>query len=106
MATNEIKKLPKFFIITTLRNKKTGVWIANIENYEICTEADSFDELVFNVNDLIYTYFDISKKLQSEIRYLPPVLEHYSQEKKTSIEEQVRFTMLVNPSLLNNSSFK
>lgn len=107
MTINKLEGLPKYFIIKALRNKKTNVWIAQIENYDICTEADSFYELVINVNDLIYTYFDIPKKLQSQIRYLPPMLEQYSEEKKkTSIEEQVRFTMLVNPSLLANSSFK
>lgn len=54
------------------RNNKTGVYLAELPEYDIFTEADSFTDLVFHVNDLVHTYFDIPKKLRDQIWYMPP----------------------------------
>lgn len=50
---------------------KSGVWIAELPEYDIFTEADSPLELDFQINDLIYAHFDIPKKSQKFIRYVP-----------------------------------
>lgn len=49
----------------------SGALIATLEKYNSVTEADNLIELFFNVNDLIYTIFDISKKDQESIQFIP-----------------------------------
>jgi len=51
---------------------ESGVYIAELPEYGVFTEADSISELPDLVNDLIYTVFDIPKELQSLVRYEPP----------------------------------
>lgn len=63
----------------------SGTLLAKLSRYDVFTEADSLNELFLQVNDLIYTYFDIPKKLQEKIRYIPSPA---SQEKLIKISEQ------------------
>jgi len=50
----------------------SGCLIAELSEYDASTEADSFEELEYNVNDLIYTLFDIPKSFQKKIWYQAP----------------------------------
>lgn len=54
-----IKKLPK---------KKL---FAELTDYGVFTEADNEKELLYLINDLVYTYFNIPKVLQMEFFYKP-----------------------------------
>ena len=51
---------------------KSGSLIATLPEYDVFTQADDLNELFFQVNDLIYTYFDIPQNIQNEIYYIPP----------------------------------
>lgn len=90
-----IKDLPGSINVRTIRNKKTGVLVAEILDFDISTEADSIQELVFNVNDLIFTYFDVPKELRTEIRYSPS----FKNETEPSFSDPVRFKILMTPAL-------
>ncbi len=50
---------------------ESGALIATLEKYNSVTEANNLIELFFNVNDLIYTIFDVSKKDQESIQFIP-----------------------------------
>lgn len=97
----KLRELPKTLRIHTLKNKKTGVWVAHLVAYDICTEADSFYELVFNVNDLIYAYFDVPKRLQSKVTYLPAPLMEKLKPTASPLQKNMTFNILVSPQLLH-----
>lgn len=48
---------------------KSGVYIAELPDYDIHTEADSRRGLDFMINDLIYAYFCVPKKNWGKIWY-------------------------------------
>lgn len=56
-----------------VKKGETGVLVAEISQFRIFTEADDLNELFINVNDVIYTYFDIPKKYQDKICFVPNV---------------------------------
>lgn len=51
---------------------ESGALLAKLPEYDVFTEADNLSHLFLQVNDLIYTYFDIPKKYQDGIRFSPP----------------------------------
>lgn len=71
MKKKEFSKIPAL-IKVDVRKGTSGVLLAKLPEYSIFTEADSLNELIFQVNDLIYTYFNIPKKYQNEILFVPP----------------------------------
>ncbi|MBI4009408.1 hypothetical protein HY357_04180 [Candidatus Roizmanbacteria bacterium] len=48
-----------------------GKFFAELVEYGVFTEAENQEELFSLINDLIYTYFDVSKELQKEFHYRP-----------------------------------
>ncbi len=52
-------------------SREEGCFFAELPDYDCFTEADSIDELFTMVNDLIYEVFDVPRKIQTQIRYLP-----------------------------------
>lgn len=65
-------KLPSKIKVKIVRNLKTGVFLAELPEYDVFTESDSFSGLVFQVNDLIYTFFEVPKKFHGRFIYYPP----------------------------------
>lgn len=47
-----------------------GVLGATLPEYDVFTEADSYIELEANINDLIFSLFDIPRKFKKEIRFV------------------------------------
>jgi len=70
---NKIPNLPDKIRVKVTKGG-TGVFIAELKDFDIFTEADSEQELILNVNDLVYTYFDVPKSKRSVILYHPPLL--------------------------------
>lgn len=70
----KIIKLPEDIKIRILRGE-TGKYIAELVDYDVFTEADSLCELDYLINDLIYTYFDVPKKMRKNIKYILPEFE-------------------------------
>lgn len=58
-----------------VNKEKSGIFFAELTEYDVFTEANSLNELIINVNDLIYTYFDLPKRDRDKIRYMPPLKE-------------------------------
>lgn len=73
-------KLPEKLRVTVIRNKKTGVYIAELLDYDLHTEADNFYDLVSNVNDLLLLYLNVPKKYLNKIIYTPPLPQKKSIE--------------------------
>ena len=48
---------------------KSGYFLAELPEYSIHTEADSLSGLDFMINDLVYAYFNVSKKYWGKIWY-------------------------------------
>ncbi len=66
-----MKKLPKLPHVIKVRiiKGKSGVFIAELPEYDIHTEADSRSGLDYMINDLIYAYFDVPKKYWGKVWY-------------------------------------
>ncbi len=64
-------RLPKSVEVKVIR-EKGGILFAELPEYSIFTEADTFPDLVFNVNDLVQSFFDVPKKLREKVWYNPP----------------------------------
>lgn len=95
-----LEQLPEQLDVKVSRNPKTGIWMANINNLDIFTEANDLIGLIYNVNDLIYAFFDIPKNLQHEVWYIPPFIqEPVIEKRKTHLEELMKFNIFVSPKL-------
>lgn len=84
-------KFPEKIKVAVIRNKKTGVYIAELLDYDLHTEADNFYDLVSNVNDLLLLYLNVPKRLLGNIIYTPPLpqkksIENISSEKNISMD--------------------
>lgn len=58
-------------VAVQIQKGDSGALIATLDQYNAVTEASDLNELFFNVNDLIYTIFDVPKKYQNDIQFLP-----------------------------------
>lgn len=65
-----LPKLPDT-IQVNVKKGESGALLARLPEYDVFTEADNLNDLVFQVNDLIYTYFDVPKKYQDSIFFRP-----------------------------------
>lgn len=66
----DVSQLPEMVKVKVMRGK-TGVFIAELPEYNALTEADTLGELDFYVNDLIYTLFGVPKEWHGKVRYMP-----------------------------------
>lgn len=69
MPIKPILQLPEK-IKVLLRKGSSGVFIAELPEYDISTEADSIWEIDDLINDLICVYFDVPQEFRKEIRYV------------------------------------
>ena len=96
-------QLPEELEVKVSRNPKTGIWIAKIKNLDIFTEADNLIGLIYNVNDLLYAFFDIPKKLQHKVWYMPHYIQDTAAYKQTiHLDELMKFNILISPKLHHN----
>jgi len=70
MPIQPIRQLPER-IKVHISKGSSGVFIAELPEYDISTEADSMWEIDDLINDLIWVYFDVPKEFRKEIRYVP-----------------------------------
>ena len=66
--------LPQKIKVKLIREDK-GIIFAELPEYGIFTEADSFNELIINVNDLLWSFFDVKKGDRGSVWYLPKPTE-------------------------------
>ncbi|MBU0978631.1 hypothetical protein KKF92_02250 [Patescibacteria group bacterium] len=77
-------KLPKK-IAVLVKKGVSGCLLAELPELDIFTEADGLNHLFFQVNDLIYTYFNVPKKYQDQITFIPSSV---AQMKLVKIDKQ------------------
>ncbi len=66
-------KLPKLptTIKVDVKKGESGALVATLSEYDVSTQAHDLAHLFLQVNDLIYTFFDVPKKYQEGIRFNP-----------------------------------
>lgn len=72
MSTQQILKLPERIKVNIIKGS-SGVFIAELPEYDISTEADQFCDVDYLINDLIWVYFDVPEEYRKAIRYVPEV---------------------------------
>ena len=95
-----LEELPESIDVRVLRNRKTGIWIGEIKNLDVFTEADNLMQLIYNINDLIYAFFDIPKEEQHNVWYMPPYYQSIiTQQPKIQLDKLMKFNILISPQL-------
>lgn len=69
---NNITELPNKILVKIMRDK-SGVFVAELPEYDLHTEADTIWDLISNINDIIKLYFDIPKDKLSGIVFIPSI---------------------------------
>ncbi len=90
---NSTMKLPSQIKVGIVR-EKDGTYFAELSDYRIFTEADSFRELIFNVNDLVYSFFDVKKEDRGKFWYLPPTEQQHEEKPQMN---PILFNVLTRP---------
>lgn len=83
--------LPRNIAVEIHRADEGGFW-ARVKNMPGCvTQAENFLELVEMVNDAVFTYFEVPRKLRSTLGFYVPQLSQKIKEKieKRPIEKSV-----------------
>ncbi|MFH1289497.1 MAG: hypothetical protein ABIH88_02135 [Patescibacteria group bacterium] len=93
-------RLPAVIKVKIIKTKE-GSYIAELPKYDIFTEADSLLELDYNINDLIYTFFDMPKKYHGKIVYRK-VIRKTSDLEKLNIPSA--FKVFCTPDLYDDKS--
>ena len=70
--TKDFPQLPNE-IQVDVKKGESGRLLADLPKYNVFTEAKDLNHLFIQVNDLIYTYFDVPKKYQKHMWFLPTV---------------------------------
>lgn len=95
-----MKKTRKMLLPATIavhiQKGDSGALVAMFDEFNAVTEASDLNELFFNVNDLIYTIFDIPQKYQNEIQFLPSMearinMVRVAHGSSKQISEQIKF---------------
>lgn len=68
----------------------SGVWIADIPEYDIFTEVDNPLDIEDMVNDLLFVFFDVPKEFRQTIRYRPG-----ESKRKIDMETQMIFQKFI-----------
>ena len=95
MTKNKKISLPAQ-VAVQIQKGESGALIAMLDQYDAVTEATDLNELFFNVNDLIYTIFDIPKKYQDDIQFLPTMearinMMRVARSSPKQISERIKF---------------
>ncbi len=69
----------------------SGVFIAELSEYDAFTEANTLLELDNQINDLIFTIFDVPKEYQKAIRYL-----REPSKQELGLQEKMNFLKFIN----------
>ncbi|KKU01833.1 MAG: hypothetical protein UX99_C0011G0005 [Candidatus Amesbacteria bacterium GW2011_GWB1_47_26] len=91
-----LTQLPRRIEVHVKRGQ-SGVYIAELPELNIFTECDSLEDIDPHVNDLIFTHFDIPKRLQNKIWYRP----EKTVTPRINQSDPYHFTALTSPETFN-----
>jgi hypothetical protein len=107
MRKKDLLELPQKIKVSVVKGK-SGCLLAELPEFDVFTEADNLNHLFFQVNDLIYTYFNIPKKYQKEIYFRPPLAEQHRlikiAEENNMLKTKFNVSACYSPELLNRTS--
>ena len=108
MKEANLQDLPQVIRVQVKKFKKNQ-FFAELPKYKVFTEANSFLELIWNVNDLIFAFFDIPKSEQRKIWYLPPrkrkAKEQAAVIDKKQVNKAILFKVLYSPDFYDNTQY-
>lgn len=84
-------------IKVSVKKGTISAFLVELPEYGVFTEADTMTNLFFQVNDLIYTYFDVPKKLRGKVVYAPEIKSSEQVVEKKLPLRSVEFTILHRP---------
>lgn len=91
----DYKELPSK-IKAQVTKERSGILFAELPDYGIFTQADTPLELFINVNDLIYSYFDVPQKYWGKLWYAPALEEQKRIAENNIPIDPVLFSVLTN----------
>lgn len=94
----DYKELP-LKIKAQVTKEKSGILFAELPDYGIFTQADNPLELFLNVNDIIYSYFDIPQKDWGKVWYAPAIKEQKRIAENDIPMNPVLFSVLAKPNV-------
>jgi hypothetical protein len=102
-----LPKLPEQ-IAVRVRKGSSGCLLAELPEYKVFTEAEDLNNLFLQVNDLIYTYFDVPRKFHDQISFMPPLSVRYAlmriaKQKKDTEESKFRVNTQYSPDLYRSN---
>lgn len=62
--------MPNSIEVKIMHRKKTGVFVIELPEYDMVTEADTTEDIDRMINDLMYELFEVPKEHQHKIRYI------------------------------------
>ena len=89
MTKFDLNKLPQTITVKIAKTVE-GNFIAELPDYEeVFTQASNWEQLDFNVNDLIMVYFDVPKEYHHYIWYRPKESKSEADKIKTPLHFQI-----------------
>lgn len=84
-------------ILVKVKKGKSGKYLIELPELDVFTEAETLPEIAIQVNDLIYSYFDIPLKYQKHIQYSPSIKEQAKVVKDRIIPNSFNLNALFSP---------
>lgn len=107
MKKQDLLKIPQSIRVEVTKGS-SGCLLAELPKFDIFTEADNLNHLFFQVNDLIYTHFNIPKKYQDEIYFRPPKEEQHrlikiAETSNSKLESKFNVTASYSPDVFDRN---
>jgi len=84
-------------ILVKIKKGESGKYLIELPDLDIFTEAETLPEINIQVNDLIYSYFDIPLKYQKHIQYSASIKEQTLVFKDKVIPNSLNLNVLLSP---------
>lgn len=96
---NNIAKLPDKILVNILKDKN-GVFVAELPEFDLHTEADDIWGLISNVNDIIRLYFDIPENNSNCVIYTPPMVKREPEVRQLQSVDFLKYSSLLDGNCL------
>ena len=101
MDTLKKYKLPRSLRVHVEKGV-SGALLAELSDLNVYTQSDSLNDLFEQINDLIYEYYNIPKKVQENVRFIPTRFAQYELLRIEKSEVKVNKEVQVNQFVLSS----